>query len=116
MITRELHYGAWATERLAERLRLGGSRKLSLIAEGVAARTGRPVGEVMRLLVEARPEPEAPPGAKEPAGKDTESMANLRALAALIAQTTADARPSERSRGAQAGSPPEPRHGGPGTL
>jgi hypothetical protein len=87
------HYGAWATERLAERLRLGGSRKLSLIAEGVAARTGRPVGEIMRLLVEARPEAEAPAAA----GRDTESMATLRALAALVAQTASDARPADKN-------------------
>jgi Domain of unknown function (DUF4350) len=85
------HYGAWATERLAERLRLGGSRKLSLIAEGVAARTGRPVGEVMRLLVEARPDAEPPP-----AGRDAEAMANLRALAALVSQTAADARTEQQ--------------------
>ncbi len=85
------HYGAWATERLAERLRLGGSRKLSLIAEGVAARTGRPVGEVMRLLVEARPDAEPPL-----AGRDAEAMANLRALAALVSQTAADARTEQQ--------------------
>jgi hypothetical protein len=87
------NYGAWATERLAERLRLGGSRKLSLIAEGVAARTGRPVGEVMRLLVEARAD-----ATPLPAGRDTEAMANLRALAALVSQTAADGTRADQAK------------------
>jgi hypothetical protein len=86
------HYGMWATERLGERLRLGGAARLSGIAEGTAARTGRPVGEVMRLLVEARPtEGRSPAGS--PTGDDArgnlEAMADLRALAALVAETSA---------------------------
>ena len=85
------HYGTWATERLGERLRLGGSRRLSSIAEAVAFRTGRPVGEVMRLLVEARPNTEAAGPANEPeaAKAEAEAMASLRALAALVAETGA---------------------------
>jgi hypothetical protein len=46
--------GAYAVERLRERFGLHVDRSLSGLAEAVAARTGRPVGAVMRLLVEAR--------------------------------------------------------------
>jgi hypothetical protein len=47
-------YGAWAIERLREHV--GAGRKgLSALAEALATRTGRPIGEVMRLLVEAAP-------------------------------------------------------------
>ena len=46
--------GAYAVERLRERIGLHVDRSLSGLAEAVATRTGRPVGAVMRLLVEAR--------------------------------------------------------------
>jgi hypothetical protein len=91
------HYGSWATERLAERLHLGGSRRLSAIAEGVAARTGRSVGEVMRLLLEARPDAAAPAGAPEaPEARgrsDAEAMIALRALVAVVTETAAERAP-----------------------
>jgi hypothetical protein len=78
-------YGAFALERLRERLRLAGGKGLSSVAEGVAARTGRPLGEVMRLLVEARPDPEAP----APTGPGTGSSRSARS-AAVAAQQAAD--------------------------
>ena len=85
------HYGAWATERLAERLRLGGSR------QAVADRRGRGGPDRPAGGRGHAPAGRGPPGAEaasvpEPAGKDAESMANLRALAALVAQAAADGR------------------------
>jgi len=58
-------YGTFALERLRERLRLAGGKGLGALAEAVSRRSGRPLGEVMRLLLEARPDPE--PG-RVPAG------------------------------------------------
>lgn len=46
-------YGAWAIERLRDRVLRAGRRGLVPIAEAVAARTGRSEAEVMRVLVEA---------------------------------------------------------------
>jgi hypothetical protein len=48
-------YGAYALERMRERLNLVGGKGMLAVAEEVAARTGRPLGEVMRVLVESRP-------------------------------------------------------------
>jgi Domain of unknown function (DUF4129) len=47
-------FGVYAVERLRERLGLRVDRSLSGLAEAVATRTGRSVGEVMRTLLEAR--------------------------------------------------------------
>lgn len=52
-------YGGWVIERLREHVGAG-RRGLSALAEAVATRTGRPIGEVMRLLVEAAPRVRAP--------------------------------------------------------
>jgi hypothetical protein len=46
--------GAYAIERLRERCGLHVDRSLSGLAEAVAARTGRPVGDLMRMFLEAR--------------------------------------------------------------
>jgi hypothetical protein len=46
--------GAYAIDRLRERFGLHVDRSLSGLAEAVAARTGRPVGKVMRMFLEAR--------------------------------------------------------------
>lgn len=46
-------YGAWALERLRDRVLRAGRRGLVPITEAVAARTGRSEAEVMRVLVEA---------------------------------------------------------------
>jgi hypothetical protein len=57
-------YGQYLIERLRARVSLPAGPQAGLIAlaEAVAARSGRPVGDVMRLLVEARevPAPAAP--------------------------------------------------------
>jgi hypothetical protein len=92
-------YGGYALERLRERLHLAGGKSLSSVAEAVATRTGRPLGEVMRVLVEARPDAEPPAPLKggsllsareraaaraEAAGPDLE---RLREIATLLSQT-----------------------------
>jgi len=46
--------GGYAVERLRERCGLRADRSLSGLADALATRTGRPVGAVMRLLLEAR--------------------------------------------------------------
>jgi len=46
-------YAGWAIERLRERLPREGRNGLSGLAEAIAARSGKPTGEVMRILVEA---------------------------------------------------------------
>jgi hypothetical protein len=46
--------GAYAIERLRESCGLRVDRSLSGLAEAVATRTGRPVGKVMRMFLEAR--------------------------------------------------------------
>jgi hypothetical protein len=48
-------YGSYALERMRERLNLVGGKGMLAVAEEVATRTGRPLGEVMRVLVESRP-------------------------------------------------------------
>jgi len=47
-------WGSYAIERLRERCGLQVDRSLSGLAEAVATRTSRPVGEIMRTLLEAR--------------------------------------------------------------
>jgi hypothetical protein len=78
-------YGAFALERLRERLRLPGSRGLSGVAEAVAARSGRPLGEVMRVLVEARPDAAAEPADARAAAAN--ELGTLREIATLLAET-----------------------------
>ena len=89
------HYGAWATERLGERLRLAGRSSLSDIAEQIAARTGRPIGEVMRLLVEARPSTTTSTTAlgttttaSATRANEAEALTSLRGIAALVTETS----------------------------
>jgi hypothetical protein len=50
-------YGHWVIERLRERVALPGGSGLIALADAVAVRTGKPAGEVMRLLMEAREVP-----------------------------------------------------------
>jgi hypothetical protein len=98
-------YGAYALERLRERLNLGSERSLSAMAEAIAARTGRPLGDVMRVLVQAReataaptPAPAPPlPGVAPPAPPppSPDDLAAVRQLASLLAQTGGS---GERSR------------------
>jgi hypothetical protein len=92
-------YGSYALDRLRERLHLAGGKSRSAVAEAVAARTGRPMGDVMRVLVEARPDVEAPtpmgPGvsssrsarAAAVAAAKAADLATLREIATLLSQT-----------------------------
>jgi hypothetical protein len=74
--------GAYVADRLRERFRLRADRSLSGLAEAVSVRSGRPVGEVMRLLVEAR---DASKG--EPAEKDARDLETARELCKLLEET-----------------------------
>jgi hypothetical protein len=67
--------GAYAVERLRERVGLRVDRSLSGLAEVVAARTGRNVGEVMRMLVEANDASKGVPAEK--GARDLETVAEL---------------------------------------
>ena len=46
-------YASWALDRLRERVQRSGRQGLLPLAEAIATRTGRPEGEVMRVLVDA---------------------------------------------------------------
>jgi hypothetical protein len=85
-------YGSYALDRMRERLNLTGGKGLLAVAEEVATRTGRPLGDVMRVLVESRPpnqrptDPERDALAQETnAAKD---LATLRDLYTLLRQGT----------------------------
>jgi hypothetical protein len=75
-------WGSYAIERLRERCGLRVDRSLSGLAEAVATRTGRPVGEVMRTLLEAR---DAKAG--EPAEKGVRDLDTLALLCKLLEET-----------------------------
>jgi hypothetical protein len=49
-----VHYCGWALDRLRTRLQPGSARGLHPLAVAIAARTGRPEGEIMQILVEAQ--------------------------------------------------------------
>jgi hypothetical protein len=68
-------FGGYAVERLRERCGLRVDRGLSGLAEAVATRTGRSVGEVMRLLLEARDAKAGVPAEK--GARDLETVAEL---------------------------------------
>jgi len=74
--------GAYASERLRERCGLGVDRSLSGLADAVATRTGRPVGEVMRILLEARDA-----GKGVPAETGAQDLATVGDLCKLLEQT-----------------------------
>lgn len=75
-------WGGYATDRLRERCGLQVDRSLSGLAEAVATRTGRPVGEVMRALLEAR---DAKAG--EPAEKGVRDLDTIVLLCKLLEET-----------------------------
>jgi Domain of unknown function (DUF4129) len=92
-------YGTYALDRMRERLNLTGGRGLLAVAEEVASRTGRPLGEVMRLLVESRPPNQRPVDLERDAilqeANSAKDLAMLRDLATLLATTGGG---SERTR------------------
>jgi len=67
--------GTYASERLRERCGLRVDRSLSGLAEAVATRTGRPVGQVMRMLLEARDASKGVPAEK--GARDLETVGEL---------------------------------------
>ena len=67
--------GSYAGERLRDRFGLHVDRSLSGLACAVATRTGRPVGEVMRMLLEARDAGKGVPAEK--GARDLETAAEL---------------------------------------
>src|SRR6185503_11009951 len=81
-------YGSYALEKMRERLNLSGGKSILAVAEEVAGRTGRPLGDVMRVLVEARPPNQAPADLVRDAAlqeaNSAKDLATLRDLATLL--------------------------------
>ena len=77
---------------MRERLNLTGGKGLLAVAEELATRTGRPLGEVMRLLVESRPPASRPTDLERDAALQKANAANdlatLRDLARLLEHGT----------------------------
>lgn len=83
-------YGGFALDRLRERLNLSGGKGLLAVAEEVATRVGRPLGDVMRVLVESRPTKRSNDPVRDRAEQEVNSpkdLATLRDLATLLQQT-----------------------------
>jgi hypothetical protein len=95
-------YGSYALERMRERLNLAGRKGLLAVAEELATRTGRPLGEVMRLLVESRPPSNRPTDLERDAAiqeaNAAKDLATLRDLATLLQQGTLTGGARERTR------------------
>ncbi|HTJ80624.1 MAG TPA: DUF4129 domain-containing protein [Polyangiaceae bacterium] len=114
-------YALWALDRLRERLQRTGRRGLTPLAETLASRTGRPIGDVMRVLVEATGARDevAPPssfrpsdfsqlgprGAAAPSAPD--DFAIMRELDTFIASTRGNVASSATPKG---GKPTRPQH------
>ena len=80
-------YGSYALERMRERLNLSGGKGLIAVAEEVATRTGRPLSDVMRVLVESRPNKRSDDPVRDRAEQEVNSakdLATLRDLATLL--------------------------------
>jgi hypothetical protein len=85
-------YGGYAIDRLRERLAIGSQRGLSSLAEAIASRTGRPVSQIMQLLVEVHDAKEEPPSigsaertqTRTSAASATSSLRLMRELSALL--------------------------------
>jgi hypothetical protein len=83
-------YGGYALDRLRERLNLSGGKGLIAVAEEVATRVGRPLGDVMRVLVESRPTKRSDDPVRDRAEQEVNSakdLATLRDIATLLQQT-----------------------------
>jgi Domain of unknown function (DUF4129)/Domain of unknown function (DUF4350) len=106
-------YAVWALERLRERVHRAGRQGLIPLAEAIAARTGRPEGEVMSVLADAagardeaappssfRPEPRRGPASGGAGKKDTSEpdLALMRELQGFL-QATGSRRSKEPSKG-----------------
>jgi len=90
-------YATWTVERLRERM--PGDRGLGELSAATAARTGKPLGEVARLLFQAHPDEAADAEPRTRAAAE-ESLQTIRALAALLApasrSTTKHPTPGEK--------------------
>jgi hypothetical protein len=83
-------YGSYALDRMRERLNLSGGKGLIAVAEEVATRAGRPLGDVMRVLVESRPTKRSPDPVRDRAEQEANSakdLATLRDIATLLQET-----------------------------
>ena len=84
-------YGSYALDRMRERLNLTGGKGLLAVAEELATRTGRPLGDVMRVLVESRPANQRPTDPERDAlaqeANAAKDLATLRDLYTLLSQT-----------------------------
>jgi len=83
-------YGSYALERLRERLNLSGGRGMLAVAEEVATRTGRPLGDVMRVLVESRAVKRETDPERERIVQEANSandLASMREIATLLSNT-----------------------------
>jgi hypothetical protein len=80
-------YGGYALERMRERLRLSSGKGLGAVAEEVAARSGRPLGDVMRVLLEAKPVDAATQTGRGASAAAANDLATMRDLATLLATT-----------------------------
>jgi hypothetical protein len=76
-------YAGWVIDRLRERLQPGTDGTLHALAHAVAQRTGRPEGDVMRILVEARTARDA----MGRADSSPEDLAVMRELEQLLLET-----------------------------
>jgi hypothetical protein len=104
-------YAVWALDRLRERVHRGGRQGLIPLAEAIAARTGRPEGEIMSVLVEAvsARDEAAPPSSFRPSGRrpgapaqrpkesPESDLALMRELMSFLAATGSPKPPTPRS-------------------
>jgi hypothetical protein len=76
-------FGAYALERLRERVLLRDQKGIATLAEAVAARSGEPIGKVTMTLVEAQESPHEDPKQKE----SHEDLDLIRRLSRLLMQS-----------------------------
>jgi hypothetical protein len=79
-----VHYCSWALDRLRARLQPGSARGLHTLAVAIAARTGRPEGEIMQILVEAHELRESNASSNRGGPGELELMRRLSELLAQI--------------------------------
>jgi hypothetical protein len=78
-------YATFALERLRERTRLGQGKGIVALADGIAVRSGRPLGQVTRILVQAEEAREAAAGDEQRSSRE-EHLTLIRELSTLLRQ------------------------------